>query len=51
MNHELPPAIEGADLDDALQRTWADPAGFIGWFSHVDHKSIGRRYIVTAFVF
>ena len=25
--------------------------GFIGWLSTVDHKSIGRRYIVTAFVF
>ena len=23
----------------------------IGWLSTVDHKSIGRRYIVTAFVF
>ena len=23
----------------------------LGWFSHVDHKSIGRRYLVTAFVF
>ena len=22
-----------------------------GWFTHVDHKSIGRRYLVTAFAF
>ncbi|MFL6279078.1 MAG: cbb3-type cytochrome c oxidase subunit I, partial [Vicinamibacterales bacterium] len=35
----------------ALERTWRDPGGFVGWFSHVDHKSLGRRYIVTAFVF
>jgi cytochrome c oxidase subunit I len=34
-----------------LERTWRDPGGFVGWFSHVDHKSLGRRYIVTAFVF
>ena len=34
-----------------LERTWADPRGFAGWFTHVDHKSIGRRYLVTAFVF
>jgi cytochrome c oxidase subunit 1 len=34
-----------------LARTWADPRGFLGWFSHVDHKSIGRRFIVTAFVY
>jgi len=34
-----------------LERTWADPTGFIGWFAHVDHKSIGRRSLITAFVF
>src|SRR5689334_19783859 len=38
-----------AARSDALERTWADPRGFIGWFAHVDHKSIGRRYLVTAF--
>jgi len=38
--------------DEALvERTWTDPPGFFGWFTHVDHKSIGKRYIVTAFVF
>ncbi len=34
-----------------LERTWAEPPGLYGWFSHVDHKSIGRRYLVTAFGF
>jgi cytochrome c oxidase subunit I len=34
-----------------LAEVWADPPGFVGWFSHVDHKSIGRRFILTAFVF
>ncbi len=34
-----------------LEQTWANPKGFIGWLSDVDHKAIGRRYIVTAFVF
>jgi cytochrome c oxidase subunit 1 len=34
-----------------LEQTWADPAGVIGWLTHIDHKSIGRRYLVTAFVF
>jgi cytochrome c oxidase subunit 1 len=34
-----------------LSDVWADPRGALGWFSHVDHKSIGRRFIVTAFVF
>ena len=27
------------------------PQGVYGWFTHVDHKSIGRRYLVTAFAF
>ena len=34
-----------------LEQTWADPPGFTGWWSHVDHKSVGRRYLVTAFAF
>jgi cytochrome c oxidase subunit I+III len=45
---ELPPAEGDAAL---LEATWTDPAGWIGWFSHVDHKAIGRRYLVTAFGF
>ena len=31
-----------------LERT---PPGFWGWLTTVDHKAIGKRYIVTAFVF
>ncbi len=34
-----------------LEQTWADPSGFFGWFAHVDHKSIGRRSLITAFIF
>jgi cytochrome c oxidase subunit I len=34
---------------DRLEQIWADPKGAYGWFTHVDHKSIGRRYLVTAF--
>jgi cytochrome c oxidase subunit I+III len=34
-----------------LERTWAEPSGLVGWLMHVDHKSIGRRYLVTAFAF
>ena len=28
-----------------------EPSGFWGWFMHVHHTSIGKRYMVTAFVF
>ena len=34
-----------------LERTWGDRPGLIGWLSTVDHKRIGIRYMVTAFVF
>jgi cytochrome c oxidase subunit 1 len=34
-----------------LSRTWGEPRGWWGALSTVDHKIIGRRYIVTAFVF
>jgi cytochrome c oxidase subunit 1 len=36
---------------EALERTWRDPPGFLGWLASVNHKSIGRRFIVTAFGF
>jgi cytochrome c oxidase subunit I+III len=34
-----------------LERVWKDPPGFWGWFTHVNHRSIGKRYMVTAFAF
>ncbi len=44
---ELGRPLVGAALED----TWATPSGFWGALSTVDHKIIGRRYILTAFVF
>jgi cytochrome c oxidase subunit I+III len=34
-----------------LEETWREPRGLAGWFSAVDHKTIGLRFIVTAFGF
>jgi cytochrome c oxidase subunit I+III len=34
-----------------LERRWADKPGVIGWLTTTDHKRIGRRYLVTCFVF
>jgi cytochrome c oxidase subunit I len=45
------PEFTGPDLEARLARTWADRPGLWGWLTSVDHKSIGRRYLVTAFVF
>jgi cytochrome c oxidase subunit I+III len=36
---------------DHLAETWYVPRGVIGWFSVVDHRTIGRRYLITAFGF
>jgi cytochrome c oxidase subunit 1 len=57
----VPPASVSADapatrLVEAreqreLEQTWRDDPGLWGWLRSVDHKSIGRRYLVTAFVF
>jgi cytochrome c oxidase subunit 1 len=45
------PELTGAELEARLERTWARPPGIIGWLATVDHKEIGRRYIITALIF
>jgi cytochrome c oxidase subunit I+III len=34
-----------------LERTWRQPPGFLNWLKSVEHKSIAKRYVATAFVF
>jgi cytochrome c oxidase subunit I+III len=34
-----------------LERAWGRKSGLLGWLGTTDHKEIGRRYIITAFVF
>src|ERR1700712_2170240 len=43
--------VDSAALARRLALTWRTPAGFWGALSTVDHKIIGRRYIITAFAF
>jgi cytochrome c oxidase subunit I+III len=38
-------------MNPVLERTWRDPPGVAGWFAAINHKTIARRYIVTAFAF
>ena len=45
------PDLTGEALHQRLEATWRDGPGFYGWLRSVDHKSIGRRYLVTAIVF
>jgi cytochrome c oxidase subunit I+III len=35
----------------ALRETWGDSPRLVGWLATVDHKRVGRRFIVTAFGF
>ena len=39
------------ELPRRLERTWRQPGGIWGWFSNTDHKAIGVRFMVTAFIF
>jgi cytochrome c oxidase subunit 1 len=43
--------LDRPSLEAVLAHTWKTPAGLWGAMATVDHKIIGRRYIVTAFVF
>src|SRR5947209_1986732 len=45
------PNLKGAKLAARLERAWMRPPGILGWLATVDHKEIGRRYIVTALIF
>jgi cytochrome c oxidase subunit 1 len=45
------PKLKGAKLEARLERAWRRPPGILGWLATVDHKEIGRRYIVTALLF
>ena len=40
-----------ASIAPRLQRIWETRAGWIGALSSVDHKEIGKRYLVTRFFF
>jgi cytochrome c oxidase subunit I+III len=41
----------GAATLALLERTWSDPPGWLGALAAINHKTVGRRYIVTAFGF
>jgi cytochrome c oxidase subunit I+III len=47
-------AVQRGDADPAeherLARTWAPARGLLSWFAQTDHRTIGKRFIVTSFV-
>jgi cytochrome c oxidase subunit 1/cytochrome c oxidase subunit I+III len=44
-------APNGSDVEASLAGIWETEPGWRGWLSTVDHKIIGLRYIITAFLF
>jgi cytochrome c oxidase subunit 1/cytochrome c oxidase subunit I+III len=40
-----------ASIEKRLEKIWETPKTIYGWFSTVDHKEIGHRYLATAFIF
>ena len=47
----IAPAVPSPSLHERLQRIWETPPGLFGILGTVDHKKIGKRYLVTAFTF
>ena len=49
------PSVADADQDSSiavrLDKLWETAPGIVGFFSTVDHKKVGIRYIITALVF
>ncbi|HEX2027413.1 MAG TPA: cytochrome c oxidase subunit I [Nitriliruptorales bacterium] len=43
--------LERATTHERLDRIWSDKPGLVGFFSSVDHKRVGRRYLVTSLTF
>jgi cytochrome c oxidase subunit I len=39
------------ELERQLDLVWGTPKGLWGWLTTVDHKLIGKRYVITALVF
>ena len=44
-------ATDLSPSSEILKKSWEGPGGLAGWLSTVDHKEIGKRYLVTAFLF
>jgi cytochrome c oxidase subunit I+III len=51
MAHAIAPMPDLMAERQRLAETWAVPRGAIGWLSAADHKTIGRRFIITTFGF
>jgi cytochrome c oxidase subunit I+III len=44
-------AVGVAEIKERLEQTWHEPPGIRSWFTTVDHKRIGMRYLLTGLLF
>ena len=44
-------SADDSEIARRLRALWERPHTLWGWFATVDHKEIGKRYLVTAFAF
>jgi len=47
----LAPAVPSVSLHERLLRIWETRPGLLGALGSVDHKTVGKRYLVTAMAF
>src|SRR5437763_14492174 len=47
----LETAGDGSAAASQLELLWATKPGLLGWLGTVDHKHLGKRYLITAFCF
>src|SRR3569623_1401918 len=48
---QLDTEVSREELEARLNQIWGTPNTLWGWFTTVDHKLIGKRYVITALVF
>ncbi|MGH6648240.1 cytochrome c oxidase subunit I [Aquabacterium sp.] len=46
--NQVPPSAEDRAQ---LEATWRDPPGLVGWLSAINHKTIGKRFMLTTLGF
>src|SRR4051812_4658706 len=44
-------AVDIESVKEQLEETWSEPAGIRSFFTTVDHKRIGMRYLITGMLF
>ena len=49
--HKSPTYDQTPEATAPLSQTWQSPPGFVSWFTHVNQRQIGYRFVVTSLIF